>query len=269
MSDREMVMPDPPDWCDPSKDPFCSSYTSMKKKKPWTKEETSHFAKAIRPYFHYISWEFSKPVDKALADTDWEYPNLVSVIVTRDPISRLLAGDSEAATNFPGFNSGELDRKGWWDFAAYKGSRNTDNFFLRILAGASKKERGKEQKLIRNHIKEGVNRTTEEVMELFPSMIGEKEFEDAKSLLDRFTFVLDIACLSEGIEVLRDVLWMDHPPAVPHLMKETKKEKKYRLKKLPARERVGYDDVYEYLVANNKWDIALYEYSKTISLVRC
>ena len=35
------------------------------------------------------------------------------------------------------------------------------------------------------------------------------------------------------------------------------------------RERIGYDNVYEYLVQKNYWDIKLYEYSQTINVVRC
>ena len=42
-----------------------------------------------------------------------------------------------------------------------------------------------------------------------------------------------------------------------------------KLKYLTSRERIVYEDVYDYLVEKNKWDIMLYDYSKTISLVRC
>ena len=36
-----------------------------------------------------------------------------------------------------------------------------------------------------------------------------------------------------------------------------------------AQERIGYEDVYQYLLEKHEWDIKLYEYSKTISLVDC
>jgi hypothetical protein len=36
-----------------------------------------------------------------------------------------------------------------------------------------------------------------------------------------------------------------------------------------ARDRIKNDEVYEYLVKRNKMDIAMYEWSKGISLVRC
>ena len=37
----------------------------------------------------------------------------------------------------------------------------------------------------------------------------------------------------------------------------------------PARERIGHDDVYEYLLEKNKLEIELYEYALERSLVKC
>ena len=67
---------------------------------------------AIRPYFHMMSWEFGghnagiHDHGRSLDDPDWDYPNLVSVVVTRDPLSRLLAKGTHASKKYDGYNKG-------------------------------------------------------------------------------------------------------------------------------------------------------------------
>ena len=281
MGDRDNVMPDPPD-CRVGKakshtagvDPeFCYSYremTSMHKgQMPWAKEQTGPFIDAIRPYFHLISWEFAGPVenrkDHSMDDPDYEHPNLVSVLVTREPISRLLAGDGIIGKKYPGHKTQELNRTRWWDYAAYDGQKESDNFFLRILTGAKQPKRKKSNAT--NHITKGIDRSTNDIMELFPTGLHESHFEHGKSLMDRFTFVLDVACFDAGMQAMGNLLEMGLPP----LKTPSKSTIKARsgTKALSPKERIGYDDVYEYLVAKNEWDIKLYEYSKTISLIDC
>jgi len=248
--------------------PFCNSYNEIHlgKNMPWTKEETGPFVEAIRPYFHIISWEFSNHnkvhnYGRSLDDPDWDHPNLVSVVVTRDPLSRLLAHGGHAHKNYEGFNRGPgaMSRKKWWDYAVYDNTFETDNLFLRIVNPHQSIKLSRHQKKTTNHVEIVVNRTTEEVQELFPTELTETHFEHGKAFLRNATVVLDIACLNEGLEALARLLQMelgsqkhDHSKTYP-----------------PPKERIGYEDVYEYLVAKNEWDIALYEYSKTISLVRC
>ena len=107
MGDKDEVMPD-------------GSFKEMTniKNMPWMHNETGPYIEAIRPYFHIISWEFegARKMNRPLDKTNWEHPKLLSVIITRDPISRLLAGDGIIARRYPGFNEGTLDRKGWWDY---------------------------------------------------------------------------------------------------------------------------------------------------------
>jgi len=256
MGDRNEVAPDPLYCESESENKKCLSYQDIAVKAPWKREETGPFIEAIRPYFHMISWEFGKP-KKSMDDPEWDNPNLVSVVVTRDPMSRLLAGDGITGVKYVGYNKGELSRKGWWDYAAYNYERGTDNFFLRILTTTSIQK----DEPIPNHIEARVNRTTEEMMDLFPTGINETHFEHGKALLDKFTFVLDVACLDEGMDALADLLGIA-------ILPERRKNGKKHTYATP-RERIGYEDVYEYLVAKNEWDIALYEYSKTISLVKC
>lgn len=260
MHDKDHVFPSPEErGC--SGDEFCKTFDEMSKKyKPWSEEQTGPFVEAIRPYFHMTSWEFSKPSmiqDHHLDDPDWDYPNLLSVIITRHPLSRLLAGDGGINKVYPGYNTGELSRRLWWDYAAYGGRKESDNFFLRILAS---KPRGS-QRTVSNHVAKGINRTTDEVMRLFPTGIKKNDFNKAKYLMDKMTIVLDIECLTEGMEALGFLLGLDLPMYRP--------KPKHLVKRPTPREMIGYDDVYEYLEAKHKWDIALYEYSKTISLVKC
>lgn len=210
------------------------------KYKPWLHDETGPNIAAVRPYFHMISWEYSGKnmlKRRTLEDTDWEHPKLVSVIITRDPISRLLAGDGNILKKYPGYNDGTLDHQGWWDYAKDRTMPNTDNFFLRIVGG-EKWQRNNEHN-------NNINRTS---------------YEHAVSVLNRFTFVLDIACLTEGLEVLARLLNLDDS-------NKKKSNKNKKPKKLSPE--IGYGDVYNYLLEKNKWDIQLYEYSKNISLVRC
>jgi hypothetical protein len=263
MRDKQQVAPDPPD-CQKlglaDGDPDCKSFNKIRT--PFQKEETGSNIHAIVPYFRMVSWEYSAPVggSKSLDDTDWAHPNLVSVVITRDPLSRLLAGDGQTKKEYPGYNKGGLSRKGWWDYAVYDNNKNTDNFFLRIWTTTKRKKRTSSQQSIQNHIETRVNRTTEELMDLFPTGIEERHFNHGKALLDQFTFVLDVECLDDGMDAVKNLLGID-----PELQQRKSRKKAYA----PTKERIGYEDVYEYLAAKNEWDIALYEYSKTISLVKC
>jgi hypothetical protein len=225
-----------------------------------------------------MSWEFQSPgtvheFGRTLDDPDWDHPNLVSVIVMRDPLSRLLAKDRTPLNRYPGYRQGELNRTGWWDYAAYNHEKGTDNFFLRILTnddrpGVAGKDIHGRNRILRtpkqmqedqNHVRLGIERTTDEVLALLPTGLDEAHFEHGKAIIDQFTLVLDIACLDEGMDAMGRLLHMDLPRRTVEANHHS----------VTPQERIGYDDVYNYLVAKNEWDIALYEYSKTISLVRC
>jgi len=54
--------------------------------RPWRRDETASNIALARRYFHFVSWEFGLSRKKfRLDETDWEDPNLVSVVVMRDP----------------------------------------------------------------------------------------------------------------------------------------------------------------------------------------
>lgn len=191
-------------------------------------------------FFPDSAWEFeSAPRQVALADADWENPNMVSVIIMRDPISRLLAKDGYMNHYFPGLmkasnRSTSEGRRMWRSYANY--DRNTNNYALRILAG--------------NGCCRG-ERT------------DRKHIDAARSLLRRFTFVLDIDCLDDGMSELARIL------EIPINERKLERKKSRRKKYKPNHERIPYRDIYDYLVRKNKLDIELYEWSKSLSLVNC
>merc|ERR1712238_150632 len=137
MGDSDKVVP-----------PLESDKVQNRKVFPWLHNETHNAIQVIRPYFHMISWEFGKPKARPIEHTNWEDPDLLSVVITRDPISRLLAGDGDTTKRYPGYNNGTLSHEGWWEFATEKNNHNTDNFFLRLFGGHYKQneEQKKENK---------------------------------------------------------------------------------------------------------------------------
>jgi len=201
----------------------------------WTYNNTGQNIDIVRRYFDMMAWEFEKPADKdepQIPDTNWEHPKLVSVIVMRDPISRLLAGDALVKNKYPTLKSnGTLDQ--WWEFA--QDDHFTDNYAMRILAGYP--------------CCQG-NRTD-------PLFLGK-----AKSLVRRFTFVLDIECLDAGMYKLAKLLGFP-------MDKMYARSRSKNIQHAPSRERIGYPEVYEYLVKKNHLDIQLYNWAKNLALVNC
>eukprot|EP00588_Corethron_pennatum_P030934 CAMPEP_0194338478 /NCGR_PEP_ID=MMETSP0171-20130528/79721_1 /TAXON_ID=218684 /ORGANISM="Corethron pennatum, Strain L29A3" /LENGTH=297 /DNA_ID=CAMNT_0039102625 /DNA_START=246 /DNA_END=1135 /DNA_ORIENTATION=- len=100
--------------------------------RPWIgAEETARAAAALGAAYHFVGWEFRGfPGRGALGGTHWEDPGVVSVVVLRDPLSRLLAGTGYFGHRF-GYGPERFTRADWW---AYARSAQTDNYALRILA---------------------------------------------------------------------------------------------------------------------------------------
>jgi hypothetical protein len=203
---------------------------------PWKHNDTAKNIELVRPFFHLISWEWAFDPPEPLKDTDWENPNLVSVIVMREPISRLLAGDGVVDSKYPGMRSGANGTENenmWWQYAT-KDAR-TNNYALSTLATGCCQH----------------NQT------------DPKHLEAAKQLLSRFTFVLDIQCLDEGMEAMATIL------GIKQLGGFRKRLPKNAHISISNSDRIGHKEVYDYLLDSNKLDIQLYEWSKNISLVRC
>ena len=196
--------------------------------RPWRADETAANIAAVRQYFHMISWEFVYSPDPPIRDTMWDHPNLLSILILRHPLKRMLAGDSYIRRDFPGLLQGKGTRQNWLNFA--QSNRHTNNAGLRVLAG------------------DGCcagNETSEDFL------------RTAKELVQRFPVVIDIECLTESTEALAQLLEI-----TPGRMKPV------RVHPLP-RERIGHEDIYEFLRDKNRQDIALYEWSKGISLLDC
>jgi len=197
---------------------------------PWKAEDTSRNVAIVRRYFHMIQWEYGKRTTRPhLQETDWENPNLFSVYITRDPISRLLAGDGYTQKHFPGLLDGKGNITQLWGYAR---DRQTNNYALRVLAG------------------DGCCRGNE---------TEAKHVEAAKELVRRFSVVIDISCLNESLELLAKDVWNITLGPM----------KKPKTKKLGIRDILWDDEVYDYLVEKNKRDIELYEWTKTQAYLDC
>ena len=172
---------------------------------------------------------------------------MISVFVIRHPISRLLAGDGEVNRFYPTGLETEpnetLRHEYWWDYANGTDNKlakvNTNNYAMRVLSS--------------NNCCDG---TESDV----------RYFQQAKALMERFTIILDIECLDDGLRELGKVLnvTFDCEKNISCL----KAKKKVAARKSYA-ERVGFDDVYQFLLEKNKYDIELYEWARQRSLVKC
>ncbi|EED89537.1 predicted protein [Thalassiosira pseudonana CCMP1335] len=199
---------------------------NVTKSRPWTFDETAPNALELRKYYHMISWEHGIVPKIPLEDVDWENPHLVSMIVMKDPIDRRLAGDGGIIRKY-GKEEGRTMEQ-WHGFAA---DTTYVNFMLtRLTPDACGKE--------------GENTTIECL-------------ENAKALLERITFVLDVECLSDGMDALAQQLGF----APPNLRKGKSHPS--------AKERIPEEVIYDLLLKRNRRDIELYEWSKGLSLVNC
>lgn len=202
---------------------------------PWYANETNDKVNLLLSYYRFVSWEYGvKGPHPRLQVTDWDHPRLVSTIVMRDPLSRLLAGDGYVNAKFHLQNATHAD---WWRYANTSHGE-TNNVMLHDLSADPMCCNGADTP--RDRLRE------------------------AQDLIRKFTFVLDIACLDEGMKALKAVLHLDDDSP---LQTNRKKPKDHTHK--PASDRIPYPDVYDFLVQRNRLDQELYEWSRNLSLVRC
>ena len=198
---------------------------------PWYANETDTMIDLLRPYYHMVTWEYGvKAPQPRFQVTDWENPRLVSVIVMRDPISRLLSGDGYVASTYHIKNA---TRDVWWEYATTDHG-DTNNVMLHDLSADP-------------GCCQGADTPRERLLE-------------AQALISRFTFVLDVECLDEGLQALLAVLGLDYKP-------RRRSPKDYPPGS--SKERIPFPDVYQFLKERNRLDQELYDWSKNISLVRC
>ena len=145
---------------------------------PWQPQDVDSAVRLVRSQYHAVSWEYGHflPLLRELRTMDWEHPRIVSVLIVRNPLDRLLAGD--AYTNFL---YGPLDNRttdAWWQLA--NDPKYTNNYALRVLSDSQQCCQGRNT--------------------------GDAMFELAKGLVGRFTFVLDQDCLDDNLVALADQL---------------------------------------------------------------
>lgn len=213
---------------------------SWSRLQPWNQSQTDANIRIAQDEFgfRFISQEYGYNTGKSplhLDATDWEHPKLVSSIIVRHPIERMLAGDAFMVRSFGPEETRSHDQ--WWKLARHKGSRQhlVDNFNIFLLTNETGCCSGN---------------TTDPI-----------HLESAKTLLSRFTYILDQACLSETVEIMAKEL------GVPSMTAKSRKRHKFHDE--PLSERIPYPDVYDYLMDRNQLDFQLYEWAKTQSLVQC
>ena len=209
----------------------------------WSREETPTKVKIFRPYFHYMSWEYHTFGN--LHHTNWEYEDLVSMIVIKDPLERFLSAGkcgkfhtkkknrpkNKPSTNLAGDPKPETMALYW----EYANDNCSDNYALRVLAADA-------------HCVQGA-RTSRACL------------EGAKSLLRRFTFILDASCLGESLGVVGEALHLDLAP-------EDVGQKRHHPNE-DVRGRFHNDTLYEFLRDRFRRDIELYEWAQARSVVQC
>jgi len=138
---------------------------------PWPRKRSRRIVTRTLGYFHMIAWEYHDfPVHGSLEKTHWSMPEVLSVILMRHPMSRILSA--------PGVRSlGDYDDGQWSEFLEMK--RN-DNLLLRTLATDKRCCDGADTP---------------------PHFLS-----SAKKLLEYFTYVLDAKCLEEGMKRLAEDL---------------------------------------------------------------
>jgi hypothetical protein len=209
---------------------------------PWLFNDTATNVEKIRPFFHFISWEFSNKRKTPLEAVDWENSNLLSIFPVKHPVDRVLSFVGKKTATILGHETEEeLTHEDWWKLARGEvpspvSEAVTNNYGLRILGD--------------NGCCDGVN-------------TSRIHLDHAKALIDRMTILLDVRCLNNGIEALAFLTNMTIENDANKLMQRTNHVHP------PTRERIRYDDVYEYLMEKNKLEIELYEYARERSLVRC
>ena len=197
---------------------------------PWTYNETEPNLQIVRKYFRYISWELGHIPKVDLMETNWENPHLVSVLVMKHPLARILSGDGYISKTYPGIKDNTANEAEWWAFAR---DERQNNFALARLS------QGREC--------------------CFNEKTNVTHVHTAQALIRRMTFVIDVECLDENLQALSQILGFP-------LNAET--NQKSAKKHPPLKERFP-PEIYKYLAKRNKRDIELYEWSKSLSLVKC
>ena len=248
---------------------------------PWRAEDTFPNIQRVRQTFsfRFISWEYRTPPRPSLAhSTHWEDPFLVSVLIVRDPMERLLAGDGFVKLTFPGVSryakdppqpeqGGDFPRRRsppspshheWFRFSRHA---HTDNRALRILAGHD---------CCVDRLSSSspfVGATASNATVVTAKTVTADHVQAAKKVMSRFTFILDQACLDDNLNALATILnvtLLHRPGGTPGAIGGRNHHHQRTI-----RDRIPFEDIYEYLLKRNEKDIELYQWAKRQSLVQC
>jgi hypothetical protein len=199
-----------------------------------TYEDPVTLVDVFRPYFHFMSIEY--PRFGNLHKANWEYENLVSMIVMRNPLDRFLAGGKCGRFHHTAINEADPDPESeeiqqlYWEYA---NADCANNYALRVLADREKCDETNMDEC----------------------------FESAKTLLKRFTFILDEDCLDESMEAVGAELNLN--------VTTESFTNKFHHEHQAARDRINNATLYEFLMDKFHYDIQLYEWSKSASIVKC
>ena len=193
---------------------------------------------ARRHGYGYISAEFRGRVQNGWNWTlaEWERPDLVSVVVMRDPIDRLFTDDGMAIIEF-----GETMERDWKAWDRYARSDYTDNYALRVFGSVSERR-----------------------------PVTRKDLESAKAFLRRVTIIIDQACFSSTLRELFGQIGWKKLSGNGFKLRRSSKIKHHAGANMDSnRARIRNDTIYEKLVSRNSLDIELYRWSKIRSWKVC
>jgi len=206
---------------------------------PWRNHsETNLMISLLQPVFQFVSWEFSY-WPNLHGRINWEHSNLVSMIVMRDPLERFLSrGKCDIFHTSIQDDPNPSNQDEYWKYA---NSNCSLNFAMRVLTEK----------------KHGLNMYGASELE------GEEQLASAKRLLQRFTLIIDQACFTDAMPAIGNELNLQ-------LDMRTKKLDNFHHQHKPSvRERFANDTLYKYVKHRFRYDIALYEWAKTQSIVQC
>lgn len=232
---------------DPSNWPYNNTIVGdkewrIKNGEPWPANETGIMTKELRKYFHMISWEFNTRWGH-LSDTDWEHPDLLSVVIMRDPLERFMAGGKcgkyhKLITKDLADDPTPIMNDLYWQYA---NDQCADNFALGVFTGSPGCCDG--------------------------SHTNVTYLEQAKRQMDRTTVLIDQSCETESIKALFELLQIN--PNITNAERNPKNARLLHTTHPPVRERLGNDTLYEYLQEKFKLDIELYKYAQSKSILDC
>ena len=191
--------------------------------------QNEYFDAARSEGIGFVNWEYRGPPHIPIKSVEWEKSSLISILVVRDPIARLL---SSAGLDKIRYGS-DLPTRTDAQWRNYEHAAETDNYQLRIVAGCSRNV----------------------------CDVDADTLETAKVVARQITYVIDLACLDENmLELAKRLGWSTNL--------EKKRKGGHHIYKSNA-ERVGNAARLRRLQKRNEFDIQFYKWAKTQSLVRC